>query len=75
MKKYLVLDYGGSSVKISLMDENANRLYDTEKPAHTSSLDEMKSFAQALAERSGGIAAGNHRYRKRHCPYRKPVPL
>ncbi len=50
MKKYLVLDYGGSSVKISLMDENANRLYDAEKPAPTSSLDEMKSFARALAE-------------------------
>ena len=50
MKKYLFLDYGGSSVKISLMDENANRLYDAEKPAPTSSLDEMKSFARALAE-------------------------
>ena len=58
MKQYLVLDYGGSTVKISLMDENANRLADDEKPAPTASLEEMKTFTRGLAEEYKGKYCG-----------------
>lgn len=58
MNQYLVLDYGGSTVKISLMDEKANRLSDAEKPAPTASLDEMKAFAAGLAEEYRGKYSG-----------------
>ena len=49
MKQYLVLDYGGTAVKIALMDKDANRIEEAEKPAPIESLDKMIETAKEIA--------------------------
>lgn len=54
MKKYLVLDYGGTAVKIAIMDKNAHVYEEAEKPAPKESLEKMKETANEIAEEYKG---------------------
>ena len=58
MKKYLVLDYGGSAVKLALMDKEADVLASAEYPAPTASLESLLETARSIAEEYRGEYSG-----------------
>lgn len=58
MKKYLVLDYGGTAVKLALMNGTADTLLTREYSAPTASLEAMLDFAGRLAAEFKGEYSG-----------------
>lgn len=58
MNKYLVLDYGGTAVKIAIMDKDANVYSEDEKPVPRGSLEKLKDLNREIAKEYEGQYKG-----------------